>query len=377
MTNSRNSTFRLKFVQAWTDRDGRAHFYFRRAGYPRSRLPGLIGSTEFMEAYQAAFASAPEPIGATRNKPGSVSAAITSYYISPSFESLAPTSQVVRKAVLEAFRREHGDKLIAAMPRKFIAAMLDQMTPTAARNWFKAIRALVRHCIDDVELLKDDPMIGIKLRPIKGDGFHTWTEEEIAQFEAHHPIGSRERLALALGLYTGQRRGDVIRMGRQHIRDGALHVKQQKTGTTLAIPIHSELQAVIDATPGNQLTFLVTRLGKPFEPTSLTQFFANACKDAGLSPDCTFHGLRKAACRRLAEAGCNVLEIASISGHKTLSEVKRYTDAADQARLARNAMAKRLGTADRFPEEQSGTQTVKDDRGGLSKPLASLEKKPA
>ena len=84
----------------------------------------------------------------------------------------------------------------------------------------------------------------------------------------------------------------------------------------------------------------MTRLGKPFEPTSLTQFFAKACKDAGLSSDCTLHGLRKAACRRLAEAGCNVLEIASISGHKTLSEVKRYTDKADQARLARNAMAR-------------------------------------
>jgi integrase len=342
MTNSRNSTFRLKFVQAWTDRDGRAHFYFRRAGYPRIRLPGLVGSAEFMAAYQDALGSAPEPIGASMRSPaGSVSAAIASYYGSQAFKALAPTSQVVRKAVLEAFRREHGDKMIAAMPQKFIRALLDATTPSAARNVFKAIRAVIRYCID-VDVLKDDPTLGIRLRPIKSDGFHTWTEDEIAQFEAAHPIGSRERLAFALGLYTGQRRGDVIRMGRQHIRDGVLHVKQQKTGTTLSIPIHPDLQSVLDATPGSQLTFLVTRLGKPFEPTSLTQFLAKACKDAGLSPECTFHGLRKAACRRLAEAGCNVLEIASISGHKTLSEVKRYTDAADQARLARNAMARTM-----------------------------------
>jgi integrase len=340
---------RLKFVQAWVDDDGRAHHYFRRAGFPRVRLPGLVGSADFMSAYAAALGSEPEPIGASRSKAGSVSAAIASYYTSESFKALAPSSQVVRKAVLERFRREHGDKQIAAMPKKFIRALLDAMTPSAARNVFKAIRALVRHCIDDgVGMLKDDPTLGVKLRPLKSDGFHSWSEEEIAQFERHHPIGSRERLAFALGLYSGQRRSDVIRMGRQHTKDGVLHVKQQKTGAALAIPLHAELQAVLDTVPGNQLTFLVTRFGKPFEPASLTQFFAKACKDAGLSPACTFHGLRKAACRRLAEVGCNVLEIASISGHKTLSEVKRYTDAADQARLARNAMA-RVPTAIRNP----------------------------
>lgn len=382
MTKSRNSTFRLRYVQGWVDRDGRAHCYFRRAGYPRVRLPGLIGSAEFMAAYQAALGSAPEPVGATRNKPGSVSAAIASYFASSAFDNgqregeLAPSTQVVRRAILEAFRREHGDKSFVLMPKKFIVAMLDAMSPTAARNWFKAIRALVRHCIDG-GMREDDPTLGVRLRPIKGDGFYTWNEEDIAQFEARHPIGSRERLALALGLYTAQRRGDVIRMGKQHIRNGMLHVKQQKTGTPLAIPIHPELQLVLDATPCDQLTFLTTLRGKPFEPTSLTQWFAKACKDAGLSPDCTFHGLRKAACRRLAEADCNVLEIASHSGHKTLSEVKRYTDKADQAKLARNAMAKVLATAARFPEEQTGTQTVKDDRSRLSKPLTAFEKKPA
>src|SRR5262249_12536770 len=210
------------------------------------RLPGLPGSAEFMPAYQAALGSAPEAIGASKRSPaGSVSAAVASYYTSQDFKGLAPSSQVVRKAVLEAFRREHGDKLIAAMPKKFIRALLDGMTPSAARNWFKAIRALVRHCIDDLELLKDDPTLGIRLRSIKTDGHHSWTEEEIAQFERFHPIGSRERLALALALYTGQRRSDVVRMGKQHIRDGALHVRQQKTGAVLAIPIHPELARVL------------------------------------------------------------------------------------------------------------------------------------
>jgi integrase len=360
MTRSRNSTFRLKFVQGWVDRDGRVHHYFRRAGYPRIRLSGLVGSTEFMAAYAAALDSVMTEIGATkRSKPGSVSAAIASYYSSPSFKTLAASSQVVRKAVLEAFRREHGDKPIAAMPKKFIAALLDSMSPTAARNWLKALRALVEHCID-VDMLKENLTLGIRLRPIKSDGFHTWTEDEIAQFATAHPIGSRERLAFALGLYSGQRRGDVIRMGRQHIRGGALYVKQAKTGATLAIPLHSELQAVLDATPGNNLTFLTTlRSGKPFAGMAFTQWFTAACAKAGLPARCTFHGLRKAACRRLAEAGCTVHEIAAISGHKSLKEVERYTKAVDQARLAQAAMAR---TAAADGREQTGTQTVKLDR---------------
>jgi len=213
------------------------------------------------------------------------------------------------------------------------------MTPTTARNWFKAIRALTDHCIK-VGMLKDDPTLGLKPRPIKGDGFHTWTEDEIAAFEAHHPIGSRERLALALGLYSGQRRGDVIRMGRQHVRGGALYVTQAKTGKALAIPVHPELAAVLDHAPGNQLTFLTTARGAAFDGKGFTMWFAKACAKAGLGPQCTFHGLRKAACRRLAEAGCSVNEIAAISGHKSLREIARYTAAVDQARMARNAMAR-------------------------------------
>ena len=98
----------------------------------------------------------------------------------------------------------------------------------------------------------------------KSPGHHSWTDDEVGAFEAHHPVGSKARLALALGLYTAQRRSDVIRIGRQHIRDGVLTVRQQKTGTTLAIPVHPELAAIIAATPIGHLTLLTTRFGKSY-----------------------------------------------------------------------------------------------------------------
>jgi integrase len=106
-------------------------------------------------------------------------------------------------------------------------------------------------------LIEAYPTLGIKLRRMTGDGFHTWTEEQIAQFESAHPIGSRERLAFALGLFTAQRRGDVVAMGRQHVRNGLLHVTQQKTGKALAIPIHPELRTIIDMVTTTQLTFVM------------------------------------------------------------------------------------------------------------------------
>jgi integrase len=104
-------------------------------------------------------------------------------------------------------------------------------------------------------------------------------------------------------------------------------------------------QARSRSVPVTQMTFVQTQRGTPFQPKAFTQFFAKACDDAGLPCECTFHGLRKAACRRLAEAGCTVHEIAAISGHASLREVERYTKAADQTRLARAAIERQAMAA--------------------------------
>jgi integrase len=363
------SAIRLRYIQAFVDREtGIVWRYFRRAGHPRVRLPGLPGSAEFMTAYQEALAhSAPLSIGAAkRSKPGSLSAAIVAYYGSQSFRALTGGTPAMRRAILERFRAEHGDKPIALLPKKFVVAMLDHMEPHGARNWLKAIRHLMRYCVEH-ELVREDPTLGIKLKMVKSDGHHTWSEEEVAQFESFYPVGSKARLALALGLYTAQRRGDVVRMGRQHIRNGVLSVRQEKTGAMLAIPVSPELQAVLDATLSEHLTFLVTKAGKPYGPNDFSEQFRAWCDAAEMPPECSFHGLRKAAITRLADAGCSVHEIAAISGHKTLKEIERYTKAADQAKLARSAMARRV--------EQTGTKTVKPEPTGLSNSLNQLEKK--
>jgi integrase len=348
--------FRLKYVHAFVDHDGRPRHYFRRKGFKRTPLPGIFGSAEFMAAYQAALDAAavvPVQIGAKkRSGPGSLSAAIAAYYGSQDFRALNGGTPAKRRAILEAFREQHGDKPVRLLPRKFILHVLDGMKPHAARNWLKAVRALMQYCVAH-EMIGEDPTLGIKTRVPKSDGHHTWIEDEIRQFVEFHPLGSKAHLALALGLYTVQRRGDVVRIGRQHIRDGVLHVTQQKTGKALALPVRPELRAAIDATPIGHLTLLVTKTGKSYGANDFSEQFRKWCDDAGLPQRCTFHGLRKAGCRRLAEAGCTANEIAAWSG-QSLREVERYTKAADQARLARNAMQRvrndnRPNTSTRHP----------------------------
>src|SRR6516165_7356370 len=328
------------YVHAFRDRHGKARYYFRRRGFRRAPLPGLPYSSEFMRAYEAAAQTVGE-FGSSRSRPGTVAAAVAGYFASSAFASLAESTRKDRRRILERFRDHSGGNAIAALTRRDVEALVEarKCRPGTALNFLVALRALMRHAVL-VGLVDRDPTEGVRGPKFRSDGFYTWTEQDIAAFEARHPVGSRARLALALGLYTGQRRSDVIRMGRQHVRDDVVHVRQQKTGRSLEIPIHPVLQAILEATPSNHLTFLTTQAGKPFSPAGFTNWFRDMCNKAGLLHGTSAHGLRKAACRRLAEAGCSANLIAAVSGHRSLREVQRYTEAVDQARMARSAMEK-------------------------------------
>ena len=329
-----------RYVHGFLDRHGKPRFYFRRPGFESVPLPGLPYSPEFMRAYEAALAGQARPRGAARTRPGTMAALALSYFASPQFSALRSSSQYVYRRTIERLCKDHGDRRAADLRRDHVVKLMSRLAgkPHAANTLRRALRNLMTHAID-IGIRGDDPTRDVKAIRIKSGGHHSWTDLEIAQFERCHAIGSRARLALALLLYTGQRRGDVIRMGAQHVRGGTLYVKQEKTGAELAIPMHPDLVAVIAATPSGHLTFLTTTIGGPFAATTFTHWFRRECDKAGL-PHCSAHGLRKAAARRLAEAGCTAHEIGAITGHASLAELVRYTKAADQRRLAEAAMAK-------------------------------------
>jgi len=300
-------------------------------------------------------------VGASRTIPGSINALIVSYYRSPEFRGLKASTAMVRRNIIEAFRREHGNKPLARLERDHVKNIIGAKadTPEAANNLLKTLRLLLNHAVD-VGMLASNPAIGVKRFKSRGEGFHTWSEAEVAQFEAAYPIGTQERLALALLLYTAQRVADVGRMGWQHVCSDRIAVRQQKTDAPLLLAIHPGLAGALASVPRNNLTFLVTEHGAAFSAAGLSNWFSKACRAAGLVR-CTAHGLRKAACKRMADAGCTVHEIAAVSGHRSLKEIERYTREADQARLARQALDRQL-RAER-EQDLSNLETRLDKQG--------------
>jgi integrase len=301
-----------KYTHGFIDHDDTPRFYLRVPGRKRVPLPGLPWSPEFMEARERALKedwTAPE-IGVSRTKPGTVNAALVSYYQSTAFSAkIATSTQKNRRAILECFREEHGDKRIALLHRKALQAILNKKSPAAAKNWKKALRGFVDHCIS-MEMLPHDPLAGLKIVPVKSHGHHPWQPEECQQFETFHKIGTRARLAYALLLQAGQSKCDVVRMGRQHIRNNLMSMPRKKTGVPFNIEIMPELQQAIDAMPASDhLTFLVTAQGKPFTAAGFGNYFRALCNQAGLPKRCTSHGLRAAAATYFAEKGLPITSL--------------------------------------------------------------------
>jgi integrase len=328
-----------KYTHGFVDRHGHARFYFRKAGYKTVTLPGLPWSPTFMAAYEAALKNDKAEIGATRTLPGTVSAALISYYQHPVFtDALAKVTQQNRRAILENLRRDHGDKRIALMHAQALQAIMNHKTPASQRNFKRAMRGFLDFCMAH-NLIKVDPLAGTKLSKMKTKGHHTWIEEEIAQFREHHAPGTQARLALELLLQTGHARADVVRMGPQHVRGGKLSMRRQKTNVQFDIPLLPDLIAELELHPVNGLAFMISERGKPFGAASFGNKFRTWCNKAGLK-HCAAHGLRKASAVRHALNGAGAFELMAWHGWKTIGEAQRYVEEANRIKLSESAGAK-------------------------------------
>jgi len=365
---------RLKYIVEDTDRHGNVRLYFRYPGQRKVRLPNDLGSPEFLREYRAAHKAAttepktpkeaktPNP---TRVVPGSVRWLCVQYYKSAMFKELEPRTQTVRRGILDRFcqHKNDGDKPFKLMLPRHVRQRRDEMIdrPEAANGVVKALRQLYKYAVR-YDLHDANPAEQVEYLSGSAEGFHSWTLEEIEKFEGAHPVGTSARLALALALYTGQRRADLVSFGKQHVRDGWLTFTQHKNRNSkpvrMEIPIIPELQRIIDASSTGDLTFLVTTFNRPFTSNGFGNRFRKWADDAGLK-HCSVHGLRKAAAARLAELGCTEFEIMAITGHTTSKEVTRYTRAASQKARAESALR-------RMTTEHTGDKTVP-----LSKVVAS------
>jgi integrase len=216
----------------------------------------------------------------------------------------------------------------------------NRKTPTAQRNFKKALRGFVDYCLSH-HLMKDDPLEKLKMSKLKKTGgHHTWTQEEIKQYRDKYASGTKQRLAFELLLNTGDARADVVRMGRQHMKGGKLSMRR-KTGVAFDIPLLPELVAEIALHPKHDLAFLVSEHGTPYTAESFGNRFRMWCKDADIT-GCTPHGLRKSAAVQHAMNGATAPELMAWFGWRSIEEAQRYVEEANRIRLAESAANKML-----------------------------------
>jgi enterobacteria phage integrase len=333
---------RLKYVHAYLDRHGRARHYFRQRGFPTVALPGLPGSQEFNEAYAAALQGNPLPPVKPMAKggPGSLAEAVTNWQRSPRFANLSASTQVTYRRVLGPILEKHGHRLLRELTPENAERLITQIG--AERPGMANLTKAVLQTVCKSARLSPNPFDGIER--YKLGTHHSWTERELAIYENRWPLGTRERLAFALLVFTTQRVGDAVRINRSDIQGNRIRVVQQKTAQddddAQWIAIHPALARAIAAGPTNGLTIIGDKHGRPIKAKALSELIQRAAAAAGLPERCRPHGLRKAGIRRLAEAGATTKELQSVSGHKTLREVERYSERANRAKLSAAAVAK-------------------------------------
>jgi integrase/recombinase XerD len=340
---------RLKYVVEDRDRHGNPRLYVRLPGRAKVRIRAIPGTAEFYEAYKDAIANNVPAPHYSHAKPGSFRWLSQLFYASTEFTGKDLSTQKWHRRALDSISQKHGDKPIKLMEPRHVRMIRDERKdkPAAANHRLKALRKLFGWAIEE-QHAPHDPTLGVKGIRYVTKGHHTWSPEEVKQFEARHPLGSKARLAKDLLQYTTGRREDAPRLGPQHVRDGRISFTQAKNEhrdpVYVDMPLHPKLAASITAYAKarkvrHHLTFLVTEFGKPFTANGFGNWFRDRCNEAGL-PQCSAHGLRKATATRLAEGRASPHEIMAITGHRTLEQVERYTRAASRSKLADSAMRK-------------------------------------
>lgn len=352
---------RRLFERKEITRHGKTVWYFRRPGQKRVRLPGVYGSPEYLSAYAKALAGmaidTPPP-----SQKGTVAWLVNRYKASGHYASLAPTSQLARDYILKSVCKDAGHIQFTRITRKHIQEAMDRRakTPHGANNFLVAMSVLFKWAMSN-DMVETNPCDGVDRRKDKIKGHHPWTIEEVEQFRVKHPIGTKPRLALDMLLFTGLRRSDVITVGRQNVKDGVLSLRTKKNNATAHIPIFTELQASIDATKTGDMVFLTNKRGQPFQSgQSFSQWFQRQARNAGLSIQCTPHGLRKAGATIAANNGATAHELMAMFTWSRISMAEVYTKEADKARLARGAAERIANNSKAAPSEIAGSSVKKD-----------------
>lgn len=324
-------------VTAYKDRHGKPRYRFRRTGYRTHHFKAQPGTEEFRAEYAACMAAKQEPD--ERYAHGTLDWLVAQYYRTPRWREMQESSKRTYRGIIERFRAKHGTKPVALVKTRHLDRILADMgdTPAAANNLRKVMKRLFALAVK-LDVRTDNPATGTDCYK-QGKGWHTWTEEEIAQYRAHHALGTKARLALELFLNTAARRCNVARLQRSDLRGGRFYVDHVKGGNDTSVPALPETIEAIEAMHVAGIGhFLVTEFGLPFSVAGLGNKMRQWCNEASLS-HCSAHGLRKAMSRRLAEGGATDAQGRAVTGQRKNETFAYYAAKANGERLADEAMA--------------------------------------
>jgi integrase len=349
-------------------RHGKTVWYFRRGLGPRTRIHGEFGSDAFWGAYHAAVGSQPR-LDKAKTRSGTLKWLYERYRDSTAWAELSPATRRQRENIFVGVMKTAGDEPYAAVNRKAVERGKDARRdrPAQARNFLDAMRGLFRWAFVH-ELIKADPTAGVQNpKRKKGPGFKPWTEEDVDAYQKRYPLGTKERVWLDVLLYTGPRRGDVVKLGKQHeqlVLDPhtramikVISFKTEKGGESIevTIPILPVLQATLDAGPTGELTYICGDRGNPLTKESFGNAFSAAAREVGIKKSA--HGVRKIAATTAADNGATVHQLMAIFGWTTTQMAELYTKESNRKRLAREAvhtLGRSLGSGTLKSNQDSG-----------------------
>lgn len=335
---------RPPYLHRYVTRHGRVNWYVRKPGCKRVRIRAEYGTPEFDEAYHRAIDGL-EPLKATKAATGSLQWLWERYRETGAWTGLAGATRRQRENIMAGVLKTGGAAPYSAITRGTIAQGRDRRSATPAQsiNFLKLMRGLFKWAAQ-ADHVAADPAKDVEMPKVaRSEGFIVWTEDDIDNYYERWPLGTRQRVWLDVLLYTGLRRGDAVRLGRQHVRDGVAVLRTEKSGNMIevAIPVLPVLAITLAAGPCGDLAFICGERGGPLTKESFGNMFKDACVAAGVSQKKkAAHGLRKIGATRAADNGATEHQLMAIFGWTDLKMPMHYTKSANRRRLSKAAMGK-------------------------------------
>jgi integrase len=318
-------------------RHGKMVWYVRDGQGPRIRLRAEYGTEDFRLEYEAAIRG-DEPRTSSKASKGSLAWLWKLYRETAAWTDLSLATRKQRERIMRQALETAGDQPLSKITARAIQQGIDRRKPFAARHFVDTMRGMFKWAVT-AEHVDADPTAGKSVAKPKTRGFPEWTEEELDLYAARWPLGTRERVMWGVYCFTGLRRGDAARLGKQHIRNGVITIDTEKTGTRVTIPVLPELAEILAAGPLGELAIIASKRGQPLRKEVVGSLFKEACIAAGI-PGKSAHGIRKAAATRAANNGASVAMLEAIFGWEGGQMAALYTKAADRRRLAADHMEK-------------------------------------